>query len=100
MTLADATLTVDPTLQLEVALVDASGDNRIRLGELGSALINPTALAGMVDLDAPAARAMTSFSTRRRAWPRSFPARLHPSSLPGPGSHLTWADIENPHGCL
>ncbi|MGD8477974.1 MAG: hypothetical protein PVI98_12550, partial [Burkholderiales bacterium] len=44
VTIADATLTVDPSLELEVELVDPTMDGLIRIGELIEASLDPAAL--------------------------------------------------------
>ena len=93
VTLADATLTVDPTVQLDVALVDGSGDNRIRLDELATALVNPTALAGMVDFDVTgAAGDDVEFDVEARV-AALIPGQAAPFDLGAARVNLTWADI-------
>jgi len=96
VTLADAALTVDPSLRVDLVLKDAGGDNRLRVADLQAAVDSPSVLDGTLDfVVAGSATDDVSLTVDARV-AAVLPGDDAPFDLGAANVTFNWADIKSP----
>jgi len=97
VTLAEANLTVDPSLELDILLVDPSGgDNVIRLNELVEAALSDTGLDDAIDFNVTGSGADDFVFTVDARVAAFLPGGDAPFDLGEANVTFTWGDVTDP----